>query len=61
MATMMRGEMVGVVDGPAMVLTVKGEERKLDLAVDVSLAWISQHMNQQVTVMVDNNRIVEVM
>ena len=58
---MVRGEMVGVVDGPAMVLTVKGEERKLDLAMDVSLAWISQHMNQQVTVMVDNNRIVEIM
>jgi hypothetical protein len=61
MATIMRGEMVGVVDGPAMILTVKGEERKLDLAVDISLAWISEHMNQQVTVMVDNSRIVEVM
>ena len=61
MATMMRGEMVAVVDGPAMVLTVKGEERKLDLAVDISLSWISEHMNQQVTVMVDNNRIVQVM
>ena len=60
MAVMMRGEMVGVVDGPAMILTVKGEERKLALAVNLSLNWISQHMNQQVTVMVDNGRIVEV-
>ncbi len=61
MASMMRGEMVGVVDGPAMILTVKGQERKLALAVNLSLAWISQHMNQQVTVMVDNGRIVEVL
>ena len=61
MATMMRGEMVGVVEGPAMILTVKGQEQKLALAVKLSLAWISQHMNQQVTVMVDNGRIVEVL
>ncbi len=61
MASMMRGELVGVVDGPAMILTVKGQERKLALAINLSLAWISQHMNQQVTVMVDNGRIVEVL
>ena len=61
MATIVRGEMVGVVDGPAMILVVKGEERKLDLGVDISLSWISEHMNQQVTVMLDNSRIIEVM
>ena len=61
MASMMRGELAGVVDGPAMILNVKGQERKLALAVNLSLAWISQHMNQQVTVMVDNGRIVEVL
>ena len=61
MASMMRAELIAVVDGPAMVLTVRGEERKLALAVSLPLAWISQHMNQQVTVMVDNGRVVEVL
>ena len=60
MAMMMRGELVAVVDGPSMILNVKGEERKLALGVNLSLSWISQHMNQQVTVMVDDSNVVEV-
>ena len=58
---MLRGEFLGMVEGPAILLNVKGAERKIDLGIHLSLAWVSQHMNQQVTVLVDNGRIVEVL
>lgn len=61
MAAMVRGELLGMVEGPAVILSVKGREQKIPLGMNLSLSWISEHMNQPVTVMVDNGRVVEVM
>ncbi len=58
---MVQGELVGIVEGPAMVLNIRGVERKIQLGVQVPLTWVSQHMEQQVTVLVENGKIVELM
>jgi hypothetical protein len=55
-----RGELVGIVDGPGMILNVNGEEQKFGLAVDLSLGWISAHMGTDLLVKVEDNRVTEI-
>lgn len=55
-----RGELVGIVDGPGMILNVNGEEQKFGLAVDLSLGWISEHMGTDLLVKVEDNRVTEI-
>ena len=54
------GELVAVVDGPALVLDVRGREQKYPLAVDVSMAWINEHVDTPITIMVQGRKVTEV-
>ncbi|MBI4299300.1 MAG: hypothetical protein HY666_06040 [Chloroflexi bacterium] len=56
-----RGKFVGVTQGPAMILEVKGEERSFPLSIDLSLDWIQSHMDTNVMVMLRDGQVVEVM
>ncbi|MFC1935580.1 hypothetical protein ACFLX9_02295 [Chloroflexota bacterium] len=56
-----RGQLLAVVDGPAMILSVNGQEHKFALTVQVSLDWVSKHMDKLVTVMVDEAQIIEIL
>ncbi len=58
---MVRGDLVGVVDGPAMILNLKGEEQKFGLAVNLPVEWVAKNMERPVTVMVEDGRVTEVM
>ena len=57
---MLRGRLVGVVAGPAMILEVRGEEKKLRLGVELSLAWIQSHLDGPVTVTLADGAVVAV-
>jgi hypothetical protein len=61
MATrIIRGELVGVVDGPGMILNVNGEEQKFGLDLDLSLGWIGTHMGASLLVKVEDDRVTEI-
>jgi hypothetical protein len=55
-----RGTLVGVVDGPAMILEIRGEEKKYPLEVSLPLSWVQKNMDQQVTVVIKGGRVIEV-
>ena len=57
---LIHGELVAVVDGPAMVLNVRGQEQKYPLGIDVSLAWVGEHMDTPVTVMVQGGKVTQI-
>lgn len=59
-ARVVRGELVGVVEGPGMILSVNGQEQRFDLGVDLTLGWIGSHMGQSVLVKVEGDRITEI-
>ena len=61
MATrIVRGELVGVVDGPGMILSVNGEEQKFGVALDLSLGWVGAHMGTSLLVKVEDDRVIEI-
>ena len=54
------GSLVGVVQGPALIIDVRGEERGLPLDVQLPLEWVRTHMDAAVTVVVAEGTVVEV-
>lgn len=61
MPRFLRGELLGVVEGPAVLLKIRGEERKFPLGVDLSVSWIMEHLDRPVMVRLDGDRVTEVM
>ena len=59
-ALMVRGKLVGLIDGPSIVLEVKGQERTFPLEVSVTLDWVQKHMDGPVTVLLKDGRVVQV-
>ncbi|MBI2872200.1 MAG: hypothetical protein HYY00_03305 [Chloroflexi bacterium] len=57
---LLRGKLVAVVDGPAMVLEVRGQERQLPLVVSVALPWIAENMDKVITVLVEDGKITQI-
>ena len=57
---LVRGELVAVVDGPALVLDVRGQEQRYPLAVDVPVAWVHAHVNTSVIVRVRGGTVTEI-
>ena len=55
-----RGELIAVVDGPALILNVGGQERKYPLGVEVSLAWVGDHMDTPITIKVGGGKVTEI-
>ena len=55
-----RGDLLGVSDGPSMILNVNGEEQKFDLSVSLSVSWITKHMGKTILAKIENNSITEI-
>jgi hypothetical protein len=58
-----RGILIGVrdgVNGPVLVINIKGQEKKLDLKCQVSIDFAFKRMNTPVTCQVDNGNVVKV-
>ena len=58
---MVRGQLLAVVAGPAMILSVSGQEEKFELAVQVSMDWVKNNMNRSVMVIVDEAKIIQIL
>lgn len=58
--SMVRGVLVGVVDGPKMIIEINGQEHTYPLGTDLTADWVMGHMDQQVIARVSDGRIVEV-
>ena len=56
-----RGKLLGVVRGPAILLEIQGEEKKYPMFVDPSVSWIEENMDTEVTVMMMDGEVVEVL
>jgi len=58
-----KGILIGIrdgVNGPVLVINIKGQEKKLDLKCDVSIDFAFKRMNTPVTCQVDNGNVVKV-
>jgi len=58
-----KGIMIGVrdgVNGPVLVINIKGQEKKLDLKCDISIDFAFKRMNTPVTCQVENGNVVKV-
>ena len=58
-----KGIMIGVrdgVNGPVLVINIKGQEKKLDLKCQVSIDFAFKRMNTPVTCQVDDGKVVKV-
>lgn len=54
------GKLLGVADGPVILIEVRGQEKSFPLACGVRLEWIFSHMNKPVTVQVTDGKVTEV-
>ncbi|HEX76952.1 MAG TPA: hypothetical protein G4O03_00855 [Dehalococcoidia bacterium] len=54
------GKLLGVTDGPVILIEVRGEERRFPLDCDLTLDWIYSHMNKPITCIVTQGRVTEV-
>jgi hypothetical protein len=58
-----KGIMIGVrdgVNGPVLVINIKGQEKKLDLKCNVSIDFAFKRMNTPITCQVDDGKVVKV-
>ena len=56
----LRGKLLGVVRGPAIILEVRGEEKKYPMTADPPVSWVQEHMNTEVMVVVMDGRVLKV-
>ena len=56
----LQGKLLGVVRGPAIILEIRGEEKKYPMTVDPPVSWVREHMNTEVMVVVMDEWVVEV-
>lgn len=54
------GNLVGVRDGPIIVIDVKGEEKKFPLDCPLSVEWVLCHMDKSVICLVEDGRVKQV-
>ena len=54
------GTLIGVRDGPAMVIEVMGREKKFPLDCEVSIEWAFSRMNTMVACVVEDGRVIKV-
>ena len=55
-----QGKLLGVIEGPAILLEVKGQEVKLSCDLDLSIQWIQKHVETEVMVMIENDQVTEI-
>jgi|GEM_PF-1002839 len=54
------GILIGVRDGPIIVIEVIGREKKLPLDCEVSIGWAFSRMNTRVVCVVEDGRVIRV-
>jgi hypothetical protein len=54
------GTLIGVRDGPIIVVEVGGRQRKFPLDCELSVEWALSHMNNRVTCLVEDGRVTRV-
>jgi hypothetical protein len=54
------GTLIGVRDGPVMVIGVMGQEKKYPLDCEISIEWAFKRMNTMVVCQVEDGRIITV-
>ena len=52
--------MIGVRDGPVMVIGLMGQEKKYPLDCEISIEWAFNRMNTMVVCQVEDGRIIRV-
>ena len=61
MGRTLTGEFLGIVDGPKMLFDVHGREQQFPMGTRVPMTWVAKNMNKQVTVVVEDGQVVELM
>ncbi|MFA5368003.1 MAG: hypothetical protein WC333_09005 [Dehalococcoidia bacterium] len=59
----LKGILIGIrdgVNGPVLVINIKGQEKKLDLKCQVSIDFAFKRMNTPVTCQVEDGNVVKV-
>jgi len=59
----LKGILIGIrdgVQGPVLVINIKGQEKKLDLKCQVSIDFAFKRMNTPVTCQVEDGNVVKV-
>jgi len=54
------GTLIGVRDGPIIVIEVMGQQSKFPLDCELSIEWVFSHMNMRVTCLVEDGRVTRV-
>jgi len=54
------GILIGVRDGPVIVIGVRGQQIKFPLDCELSIEWALSHMNNMVTCLVEDGRVTRV-
>ena len=57
----LKGRLLGVVRGPAILLEIQDEEMKYPMFVDPPVSWIRENMDTEVTVVLTDGMVVEVL
>jgi len=54
------GTLVGVRDGPVIVIEVRGQERKFPLSCELTVDWVYSHMNKTIVCFVEDGKVTAV-
>jgi hypothetical protein len=54
------GKLLGVADGPVILIEVRGEERGFPLDCQLTVDWVYSHMDKPITCMVTDGRVTEI-
>ena len=54
------GTLIGVRDGPVIVIEVRGQQSKFPLDCELSIEWVFAHINKLVTCFVEDGRVARV-
>ena len=54
------GMLIGVRDGPIIVIEVMGQEKKFPLDCEVSVEWAFSRMNTRVVCVMEDGRVIKV-
>ena len=59
-AEFVSGMLIGVRDGPIIVIEVMGQEKKFPLDCEVSIGWAFSRMNTRVVCVMEDGRVIKV-
>ena len=54
------GKLIGVRDGPVIVIEILGQEKKFPLHCEVSIEWAFSRMNTMVICVMEDGRVTKV-